>query len=740
MNDLADIPVAPPRHAKSFRRVGRWCVLAIAFLAPFSFFAGIEFLAIVAFICFLGCLLTERRIDYPRSLLFPFLILFLFLQAVSTWFSIARSQSLFGGLMAPDSLLSFVIYFLVFFLSFFFFRREGIMKIGMAIGAGLLVETLAGFWNFIHAIPSNPIGTSLGWGIVMIAVLGALAVIRPGELAGWVKFFFFLVAAVALAALVILNYQFLWITLAVFVMVLAALRFGPREHFQYAFAVIALALFFALIGSRLPAFPQASQDARPSISASLATVQGVLKGPAIFIGSGPTTFDLDFDAFRPANTNAGPFWAAVFPQGHDFAVTLLTTGGLLSFLLFLWLVILALQPFLHIQLLDTDLAMVISASAFLLIALFLYPATFGEFILLFLLLGMFHGTASHRTIAFDSLEPWKSFAMSLAVIVLAAITLAGAFISGEKYLALIFSNQSNQIAATGDFGDAFSKINAAIALDPSDAYYRSASSILISEAKVLAASTSSSVTAELPVVISNAIQVGESAITANPRDPANWGNLGSIYESVLPIATGADSSAANAYQQASVLDPSDPQWDLDIGRVFIESANLLPQDSSGDASRQADWASAETFLDKAIALKDDYADPRVLLVQLYLQEGNVSAAIEKVQELESQNPLDPGVAFELGYLYYEENQIPQAQQEFQLATILDPDYANAHYFLGLIDDENGMTAQALSQFQITLALNPGNTQITSIIANIEAGRPALPNDVATSTLSGVQAN
>jgi hypothetical protein len=48
-----------------------------------------------------------------------------------------------------------------------------------------------------------------------------------------------------------------------------------------------------------------------------------------------------------------------------------------------------------------------------------------------------------------------------------------------------------------------------------------------------------------------------------------------------------------------------------------------------------------------------------------------------------------------------------------------------------------MTAQALDQFQRIAALNPGNAEVQQIIANLQAGRPALANNaISSSTLSG----
>ena len=77
----------------------------------------------------------------------------------------------------------------------------------------------------------------------------------------------------------------------------------------------------------------------------------------------------------------------------------------------------------------------------------------------------------------------------------------------------------------------------------------------------------------------------------------------------------------------------------------------------------------------------------------------------------------------------------EAQQEFQNSVILDPNYSNALYFLGLTYSDQGMYAQALQAFQRIQFLNPGNEQVAGIVANLQAGRPALANNAASSTLS-----
>lgn len=688
---MNNIPTPPPRHSKKFRRAGRWFLLVALFLAPWFFlpltddpgginlFFVVGVLALASFICFIGCTLEERRIEYPRSWLALAIILLLAVQAVSAWFSIVPGQSFWGGLSAPDSFAAFIIYILLFLFSFFFFRPEDIPKMAAAAGLGLLIGTII---NFFHLATVN-----FGWGIMLAAVVAALAVVRPGEFAGWKKVAFFIVMAVAIAGLAVLNYQSLWLMLAVFVAIAAVLRFEPREHFYYAFALIVIALFFALISPRLAGFLQAPQDLRPGVAATATATQGVLRTDNLLIGSGPSTFAFDFELFRPASINEKSFWAQTFSEGHDFAVTLLATGGLLSFLLFLAIFILAIQIFLHIELLDTKNAMAISSAMFLLAALFVYPGFFAEFVILFSLLGVLDGKFSRHSISFNEWPRVGSFGFSLVLLALAAAGLAAIFLTGEQYAAAVLFGQSNALAAGGNYSEAFAKVSAAIAINPSDEYIRAASQVILSEARVLASSTDSTASAEMPTAIASAIQMAQNAVLENSHDPANWGNLGSIYEAALPVANGADALAEGSYQNAATLDPENPEWDVSIARVYMESAGLLATDAPNQPTIQADWNSAERFLQKAISLKDDYADPRVLLVRLYLEEGNIPQAIQRVQELAQQNPLDPGIAFELGYLYYNTNQLSQAAQEFQLAILLNPDYANARYFLDLIKDE-----------------------------------------------------
>ncbi|HVM76637.1 MAG TPA: tetratricopeptide repeat protein [Candidatus Paceibacterota bacterium] len=735
MSEFAAVPAPPPRRAHVFRKVGRWLLFVLAFITPFFFlpitddpvginkFAAIAVLTAVAFICFLGCVLEERQFDYPKSLLAAVFGLFVIAEAISAWVSIAPDQSFWGGLSAPDSFASIIVYAFVFFLFFYFFREQDLAMVMTAAGAGFAVAVA--LMTF-----TDPLGGATAWGILAGSVVVALAAMKSGTLSKRHALYFFAATIAALGVLALVNDAPLWLVLAGFVMLVAALRFGPRAHFQYAFAVILVALFFALVSPHISGLTHRKDTPRPDFAASISAAKGTLLGGSVAFGTGPATYNLDFAAFKPTSVNMTDAWSASFGQGHDFAVTLLATGGIAAILLFLWLVILVVLPLFSIEHMDTTRAVGVSVSAFLAVSLFFYPGFFSGFIVLFILLGLLAAARSRGTFRFADWAGWRSVGMSLVMVACAAIVFAGTFFLGEKYAAAAIFRQAQAALAKNDSAAAFDKVKRAINLDPQDAYYRTASNILVNEAKLLATQNMPTASAEVPIVVANALQAAANAARQNPRDPANWGNLGAVYEAVMPVLSGADVSALQSYLHAASLDPVNPSWDVAIARTYIEAAGLLPASSTDQ--QKADWNTAESFLQKAIDLKDDYADPRVMLVGLYLNQGNIGEAIQKVQELKEQNPLDPGVAFELGYLYYQNGNLDAAQEEFQVAAILEPNYANAYYYLGVVHAAKGELDQARAQFELALRFSPGNQDIEQAIQNLQASGTA-PETAATST-------
>ena len=370
--------------------------------------------------------------------------------------------------------------------------------------------------------------------------------------------------------------------------------------------------------------------------------------------------------------------------------------------------------------------MVVSVLLFFLTVLFVYPGFFVLLLFLFVGLGIFSGlTAERKTVSFESLKHAARFGIFVVAIVLAAGSLAAAYVIGEHYVAAADYASATTAMSAGNTSAATTELGAAVGLAPeNDAYWQAASQAALTGAQQSFQQTGGTLDAQAQSEITAAIQAAQRAVQLNPESSAAWENLGNLYAGMIPIAGGADTIAIQAYQAAEKIDPWNPNLPVDIARVDIIVAAKL-NGTGQSATAQTALAAAESQLEQSITVKSDYALPRFLLAQLYIQEGQVDKAIERVQEIEAADPLDAGLAFQLGLLYYQNNQMPEAQGQFERAVALENDYSNARYFLGLIYAQNGLTAQAESQFQAILTANPGNAEIEQILSNLAAGKSAL---------------
>lgn len=86
---------------------------------------------------------------------------------------------------------------------------------------------------------------------------------------------------------------------------------------------------------------------------------------------------------------------------------------------------------------------------------------------------------------------------------------------------------------------------------------------------------------------------------------------------------------------------------------------------------------------------------------------------------------DIGLAFQLGVIYYRLEELEKARDEFERAKVLNVGYSNARYMLGLVYDRLGRKSDAEAEFLVVLELNPNNQEVRDILANLEAGLPAL---------------
>jgi tetratricopeptide (TPR) repeat protein len=419
--------------------------------------------------------------------------------------------------------------------------------------------------------------------------------------------------------------------------------------------------------------------------------------------------------------NQTAFWPMRFNQGFSFLFTLpatLGTAGVLAFLFLLFSFIFRLKQSKVIArpYIEKGFLVIVAGLSFLIICLFVYPAFFTQLLFVFLGLGLLTLESTESLgIEFYSGSKWQraqGLAIFLAMILLLTFVLFAFYSTGQKYAAAIYYRKGLLSSSLDQSLNNFDK--AARWDSQSDQYWRTLSQALLLKSKEITE------VVQFQNMIVSAINSGRRAIALNPMDALNWSNLANIYENLIPTKD-ADVLAEQNYRKAIEREPRNPQGFVDLARVFIISADQ----SQEKDRRQEKLNQAKSALQESIGLKADYAPAHFLIAQIYIWEGNLTKAIERVEEIKRTNWGDAGLAFQLGILYYRNNQIELAQSEFERAVALNENYSNARYFLGLIYDQKGQKQKAIAQFEKIEELNPDNQEIKNILVNLKEGRAAL---------------
>lgn len=127
-------------------------------------------------------------------------------------------------------------------------------------------------------------------------------------------------------------------------------------------------------------------------------------------------------------------------------------------------------------------------------------------------------------------------------------------------------------------------------------------------------------------------------------------------------------------------------------------------------------------MNQSLEFKGNYIDAIFFQAQLDATQGNLSAAIKRVEQIVALTPDDPLIFFRLGLLKYDAKEYRGAVAAFEKSISLVPVYANAKYFLGLSYANAGETAKAIKIFEELKDLNPNNSELNAILENLKAGR------------------
>jgi tetratricopeptide (TPR) repeat protein len=227
--------------------------------------------------------------------------------------------------------------------------------------------------------------------------------------------------------------------------------------------------------------------------------------------------------------------------------------------------------------------------------------------------------------------------------------------------------------------------------------------------------------------------VAKRATEIGPKNSANWATLASVYQSIMALIPGADEWAIASWQKAIELEPGNPFFYTELGKVYTTIADLTaPNLQAKDEAVQKEaetkvkelLAKAEEQFNKAISLKNDYAPAHFELAMVYSRQGKIKEAISKLEVIQANLPNDIGVAFQLGLLYAQNKETDKAIAELEGAIKLAPNFANARWYLAALYEEQGKKDLAIAQLEEILKTNPDNETVKKKIEALKAPPPA----------------
>jgi len=672
----------------------KYGLYVIAFLMPFFFwpsthlpvlankqllltvFCGLLLLAWIVKVMVTG----KVRLKYNR--LSTAVLVLLFVLGASTIFSISRTQSFWGMAFESDTLFSFTLYGLVFLLFSNLVKSKTqvlrIIKVFLA-GTGVLVvlfliQTLIeGIfpWDFSKIAGFNPIGT-----------ISALAVLFGGVLIADVLLFIeslknikksskitviaeIVIGVLLLLALILINHWATWIIVGLTCLLIIWIK-GFSKESVIPVCLLVLALLFVMLHIPTNKLTDLPEDITISYGASVSIAKETLfQGLDKFLlGSGPSTFVMDYDLFRPLSINMTDFWQLRFTQSVAVFPTLLATSGILGALALLFLIGTFFGEFRAVGAVrgsTPTLALggvgefgavgeltpknpkhpnspptLLIVGFYLLLAWFFGPVNFSLMFFVFLIIGLWTAMSEGRTTNFElkNIQPQHSFFVIILCIALIVGTVVGFYQFSRNYAAaLVFQEGVELIQATEpDFEKGIEKLSWAAVTAQSDDYYRNLSQAFLTQIGQIV-NDSEITPEEMNELLQDAIDSAESfaskAITINEKNSQNWVNLADIHTVLARDLNipGAEDLAIGSLEQVKELVPRSPLLYYKLAILNILSAERIKvryttlqeskqlgsdlEQSLSDMHRERMEAVVEN-IQKAIQLKPNFEEVRQL--------------------------------------------------------------------------------------------------------------------------------
>ncbi|MFH0928217.1 MAG: tetratricopeptide repeat protein [bacterium] len=775
-----------PKVGEISARVSQICLFLMIFLVPLFYLPWstnvlevnkqliLVTLSVLAGLTWLGSMLATKELYLRRSPINIVVIAFVLIYGLATWFSKGKALSFFGyDSNQYTSFLTVLALAVLYFLVANSARTINSARwlFGSFFASAFVVELLAILNLYGMTLPgfgagnANTVGSIFSLGIFLafnlLLICGLMLIdskkhqgLIPLNKAGmWVKLFLVVSAILSLFVLIALDFWVVWVMLIVGALILLGFSIAYPQDFpdttKFLMPLLALTIAILFLVIRTPLHFDIPTEVSPSLKSSWGIAKQALRDNPL-LGSGPATYIYDYAKYRALDVNTTMFWNVRFDRANSHIMTLLATTGILGTVLFLVLLLSALirGALFLIKTQENEkrhmTLMLYVAFAALVVSKFLYASNMALEFLFWFALGMLAVAVSDATAKKSFQEaPRMSLALSFCFVLLLVLGVGFVYLNGQHYVADYKFSKALKMDQLGKSDESINYLGAAAQLDTqNDAYFRNLSQaelLKINEVGNQVAKDDVEKQALARQVVELSSYAVNSALYAKniaPLNVANISQLAFIYQNISPFTEGALDEALKQYEEAVRLEPNNPVYPTQIGRIYLAKYDDARQLSASKDETVATKAKADAaeFLGKAedkfkaaIELKTDYAPAHYNLSLTFDRGGRLKDAIDKMEATVNLSPKDVGVYFQLGLLYYRDDQKDEAIKRLETALALAPNYSNAMWYLATIYEEKNDTKKAIELIKKVQALNPDDQLVQARLEKLQGGTKTTTN-------------
>ncbi len=349
------------------------------------------------------------------------------------------------------------------------------------------------------------------------------------------------------------------------------------------------------------------------INSSWVVAAEVLKNNPIF-GVGPGNFIEAFSRFRPVSFNTTNVWGNIFGVSLVGILNLWTELGTVGLV-----IIIVMMGMMWKKRKNSGFLKVILLG---LIALVL-PSTFLTWVLLFWVLASGWGEVKTIKLNLPFGEKKVNVMPYLVSVILLGLVGVGGFKIVKVVLGDYYWRLSLLATSKNDGSGAYNNQIKAIGINPKLADYRAvyAQTNLALAQNFLNVEKKEDLTEEnkqkASTLIQQAVREAQAAVNLDQKMSAYWSNLGSIYKSLIGLVDSTLDWSVQSYQQAAILDPTDPNISMDLGSI---------------AYGAGDYASAERYFEEVVKDKNDLANAWYNWAYAAKQQNKLQDAVTRLDQ------------------------------------------------------------------------------------------------------------